>query len=241
MRLLTVIAVIATCIPASQVQPSTGRLFPEIEQYVARRSGEFDRIPEHRRKTLEELAAVVKSRVSRGETATLTFICTHNSRRSHFAQIWARIAAVHYGVKPVETYSGGTEATAMNPRTIAALKRSGIKVSTVEESDIEKSIAEKASKNPHYSVAFSDEEMPLDCYSKVFNQSPNPSTGFIAIMTCSQADRACPVVDGCEHRVSVPFEDPKVADGTAIEAAAYDERCAQIATEMLYMMSRVSN
>ncbi len=230
MRMLTVMAVIATCLPASQVQPLSSRLYPE-----------FDRIPEHRRKTLEELAAIVKSSVDRGETSQLTFICTHNSRRSHFAQVWARIAAVHYGIKQVETFSGGTEATAMNPRTIAALKRAGIKVSPGELSDKENSTAETAQKNPHYSVAFSDEDNPLDCYSKVFNQAPNPSNGFIAIMTCSQADRACPVVDGCEHRISIPFDDPKVADGTALEAATYDERCAQIATEMMYVMSRVSN
>ncbi|MDH4283503.1 MAG: hypothetical protein OEV36_12670, partial [Myxococcales bacterium] len=64
--------------------------------------------------------------------------------------------------------------------------------------------------------------------------------GFAAIMTCSEADQACPAVPGAELRVSLPYDDPKKADGTPDEEAAYDARCLQIATEMLYLFSRVS-
>jgi len=36
------------------------------------------------------------------------------------------------------------------------------------------------------------------------------------------------------------YEDPKVADGTPMEGVAYDERCLQIASEMLYLFSTLA-
>jgi arsenate reductase (thioredoxin) len=59
-------------------------------------------------------------------------------------------------------------------------------------------------------------------------------------MTCTQADAACPFVRGASMRIAVPYEDPKQADGTPEEAAAYDERTVQIATEMLYLFRKVA-
>jgi len=58
-------------------------------------------------------------------------------------------------------------------------------------------------------------------------------------MTCTQADEACPVVMGCELRVPIRYEDPKVADDTPEESERYDERSGQICREMFYMMSVV--
>lgn len=58
-------------------------------------------------------------------------------------------------------------------------------------------------------------------------------------MTCSRADESCPVVMVADLRVGIPYDDPKAADGTPEESARYDERCKQIATEMLYLFSRV--
>lgn len=156
-------------------------------------------------------------RIAKGQDAKLTFVCTHNSRRSHLTQIWTQIAAAHFGVNHVQTFSGGTEVTACNPRTVAALKRSGLRFSITEES----------SSNPHYAVAFSDMEPPLICFSKVFNRPPNPSSNYWPVMTCSHADQNCPVAIGCDLRLAIRYEDPKVSDDTPQEAATYDERCAQ--------------
>jgi hypothetical protein len=58
-------------------------------------------------------------------------------------------------------------------------------------------------------------------------------------MTCSDADEACPVVFGASARVSIPYQDPKVADNTDQESDKYKERCQQIATEMFYLFSQV--
>lgn len=78
------------------------------------------------------------------------------------------------------------------------------------------------------------------CFSKVYGDPEvNPTAGFAAIMTCAQADQGCPIVYGSAMRFSTPYEDPKVSDGSPEEFDTYDARCAQIAREMLYVMSRV--
>ena len=211
-------------------QPVASTLETKVRSYLDERRAEFDQIPVERKSQLKTVASYVKDRVKAGQTARLTFICTHNSRRSHMSQIWAAVAASEQKIRGVETFSGGTEATAFNPRAIAAIERAGLKVDKPDDS-----------KNPKYAVRFKAEGQPLICFSKAYGDSPNPVEEFCAVMTCSQADKACPNVKGCTLRVAIPFEDPKVADGTPEESAKYDERCAQISREMLYLFSQVGN
>ena len=80
----------------------------------------------------------------------------------------------------------------------------------------------------------------MDCFSKTYDQAPNPTEGFAAVMTCSDADQACPVVLGAAERFSIAYDDPKDFDGSDQESAAYDERCRQIAREMLYLFSIIA-
>src|SRR4051794_2365719 len=80
-------------------------LRPSAKQAIA----EFDRIDADRKKDLKEAAVFIRERAEQGKSADLTFICTHNSRRSHFSQLWAKTAAQYYGIANVATYSGGTE------------------------------------------------------------------------------------------------------------------------------------
>lgn len=183
-------------------------------------------IEPERRTELDGLAAWIAPR----EAADLVFICTHNSRRSHMAQAWASAGAAFHGVEGVRSWSGGTEATACNPRTVAALKRAGFAIAVQD--------AEAA--NPTYEVTFADGEEPLLCFSKVYSDGRNPQEGFAAVMTCSDADQGCPLVHGAAARFATPYVDPKVSDGTEQEAATYDERCLQIGTEMLYVMAKVA-
>jgi arsenate reductase len=74
----------------------------------------------------------------------------------------------------------------------------------------------------------------------IFEDTANPSSAFGAIMTCSQADEACPIVPGAEGRFVVPYEDPKIADHTPEETPRYAERCAEIASEMFYVFSNIN-
>lgn len=209
--------------------PAADRLFPEVEHYARERLAEFDQIPEDRRRSLSEIAQYISDRRAEGKPVQLLFVCTHNSRRSHLAQVWAAVGAVHFGLDNVTTYSGGTEATAMNSRTVAALRRAGLKIST-----------EDMSANPRYAVAFSKDATPQVYFSKTLAEPPNPTKDFAAIMTCSSADAACPTVLGADLRMAITYEDPKASDDTAEEAATYDRRSRQIAREMLFMMSHAA-
>lgn len=218
-----------TCGVSGASASGVGSLDPRVSAFIAERESETSLIDDDRRAALDELAAYVRGRIDRGAVPRLTFVCTHNSRRSHLAQVWAQTAAAHYGVAGVRAYSGGTEATAFNPRAVAALERAGFLVERLSED-----------RNPVYLVRWHADAAPMPCFSKVFSGAPNPTDGFAAVMVCDDADRACPVVPGAGARFSLPYVDPKAADGTPGEQDAYDERTRQLAREMLYLFSKVA-
>lgn len=145
------------------------------------------------------------------------------------SQIWAQVAAHYYQLPRVQTFSGGTEATAFNPRAVAALQRAGLAIDRKTQGD-----------NPCYQVRRDDHVLIEQAFSKKYDDPVNPQEDFAAIMTCSQADEACPFVPGAARRLSLPYGDPKEADDTPQEASRYDERSKQIATEMLYCFSQVN-
>jgi protein-tyrosine-phosphatase len=188
-------------------------------------------LPADRKQTLDRIAEIVDNELAAGRPARLTFICTANSRRSHLGQLWAAAAAAYWRVDGVETHSGGTEATAFDPRAIAAIERAGFVIETPAQ----------PGDNPRYLVGFAEGRPPIESFSKRYDDPSNPSTDFVAVMTCTEADQNCPHVSGAALRVSLPYEDPKLADGTPEETTRYDERSRQIATEMLYLFSRVAN
>ena len=59
-------------------------------------------------------------------------------------------------------------------------------------------------------------------------------------MTCSSADKGCPIVLGCEKRIAITYEDPKKSDGTPQQNETYLQRSLQIATEMKYIFSNIT-
>ena len=211
------------------------QLSPQLRSYLNARVTEFEQIPAERKMLLNKLAVYVQKRIQAEQPARLTFICTHNSRRSQISQVWAMTAARYYGLKGVEAYSGGTETTAFNPRAVAALQRAGIDITRTEDNE-----STNAGTNPRYKVKLPETGHDLlVCYSKVYDEVPNPKKDFCAVMCCSQADMNCPVVSGCSLRVALPYEDPKVSDNQPQEATTYDERCEQICSEMMYLFSQV--
>lgn len=217
-----------SCLTAAPLEKEPA-LNPDIGKYVEARIAEFERIPDDRKRDLKLIAQYVSSSINDKQPARLVFICTHNSRRSQWAQVWASTAAAHYGVSGVETFSGGTEATAFNVWAVDALRRAGFQISR-----------QLSPENPHYSVRYRNNGPVLDCFSKIYNHAANPTAEFCAVLTCSQADKACPLVKGAAVRIALPFEDPKTYDDTPEETARYDERCRQIAREMLFVFSNVN-
>jgi arsenate reductase (thioredoxin) len=188
----------------------------------------FDSIPEERIAILDSFAEVIKKYLKRNSRADLIFICTHNSRRSHLAQIWAELAADYYGIVGIRTYSGGTEATAFYPSAVGVVKEFGLDISIKKEG-----------KNPVYLINYYDDNIQK-AFSKVYNDKANPQENFIAIMVCSHADANCPTVFGASTRVSLPYDDPKEYDGTDQENEKYMERFLEIGTEILYTFSKIS-
>lgn len=201
---------------------------PTLLTYINNVKSDFSKIPKDRKEELDKITLFIQNKVNSAEPVQLTYICTHNSRRSHFGQIWAATAAAYYNIPKVKTFSGGTESSAFNERAVAACTRAGFEITKTSED-----------KNPFYEVGYATDAEPLKAFSKKYDDPSNPQNGFCAIMTCSQADKACPVVKGASSRIAVPYDDPKEFDGKAQETAKYDERCRQIATETLYVFSKV--
>lgn len=195
-------------------------LYPALEQHVIDFTNDAESIPPERRKKLDDLRQAL---IQRNWQANLLFICTHNSRRSHLAQVWARACAVHANRLEIDTYSGGTEVTAFNPQAAEALRVSGFHIPAV------------AGNNPEYRVSFAPELPPVRCFSKRYDSIDNPRRGAIAIMTCTDADEACPHVANAELRFALPYTDPKAADGTPDAAKVYLERSLEIGREMAYL------
>ena len=59
----------------------------KLNSYVAARIGEFDQISADRQAALAKVTAYVKAQADGNRIARLTFVCTHNSRRSQMGQI----------------------------------------------------------------------------------------------------------------------------------------------------------
>ncbi|MEQ8245979.1 protein-tyrosine-phosphatase [Fulvivirga sp.] len=199
-------------------------LLPELEKTLDQAQSLY--ISEERKEILKVLIDYIQSKIDQKKEVNLNFICTHNSRRSQFSQIWAQTAGDYFNI-PVNCYSGGVEVTAFNERAVESIKRSGFKVSS------------KGTDNPTYFILNSDEGKPISTFSKLFNDPINRADQFAAVMTCSHADENCPFIPGTEKRIPVRYEDPKAFDDMPEEAEKYDERSMQIASEMFYVFSKI--
>lgn len=188
----------------------------------------FAEIPQERKVILGKIAAYIQAKYDKNENINLVFICTHNSRRSHFGQVAAAIAADYYSIDNVQTFSGGTEATAFNINAINALRNLGFDVHSENENI----------KNPVWTVQFGKNKHTT-CFSKVYDDAANPSQNFAAIMTCSDAEENCPFIVGTDLRIGTTYNDPKASDGTPQQYETYKARFLQITTEILYAFSLV--
>lgn len=206
------------------------KLYRMLDKYVAEVVNQSNLINTERKIILDEFSEIIIKELKTRSECNLTFICTHNSRRSQFCQVWARVAADYFNINNINCYSGGTEVTAFNHRAVQALLRVGFEISQTHDEQ-----------NPFYKISYSGDKNPAECFSKVYNDKYNPQKDYIAVMTCSHADENCPVVFGALERVAVRYTDPKEFDDTASEAIKYDEKSKEIAAEMFYVFSKLQN
>ena len=183
-------------------------LFNKIEGFVS--TINVNSISNERKKILQPLIDFIQTKTDKNQEIRLNFICTHNSRRSHFSQVWA------------------TEATALFPMVTETLLNSGFHIQKTSED-----------KNPVYSIKYASNEHPIIGFSKKFDDDFNPISEFAAIMTCSQADEGCPIVSGAEQRFPITFEDPKAFDNSPQQAEKYKERSLQIATDLMHVFTQI--
>ncbi|PQJ23056.1 hypothetical protein [Tenacibaculum sp. SG-28] len=186
------------------------------------------RIDSNREEILLQIADKIREEYTDRKKLNLNFICTHNSRRSQFAQIWAFYAISYFNLENIYSYSGGTEASAFHRNTINALENSGFNFNVETFSH----------QNPKYLVNFKGCKTPLKVYSKIFD---NPENGFpyIAITTCDDADENCPFIPDAIHRFHLPFKDPKRADDKENTLEVYSETNQRISAEIFYIFKEV--
>lgn len=203
-------------------------VFQDIEQTIL--DLKIESIAVDRIQVLDSLASYMQHKLDKKEAIRLNFICTHNSRRSHLGQIWAQTMAAYYHIPQVHGYSGGTEATAVYPQVLETLSEQGFIVKKESKGD-----------NPVYAIHFGEQAKAIKAFSKVYNHQVNPTKDFAAVMTCSEADEACPFIPGAEFRVKLNYQDPKAFDHSSEQTAKYLERSVQIATEMKYLFQRLKS
>jgi len=203
------------------------KFHPEMKGFL--KSIATQNIPENRKKTLQQLAALINEVKEANGHVNLNFICTHNSRRSQMAELTMRLFAFKHDLDFISTYSGGTEATALNHRVVNALESHGFQVTVAEEGE-----------NPIYAINFSEErdEEPA-MFSKTFDDESSPEK-MIAVMVCGDAEENCPFIPAAEHRFALTYEDPKFSDDTAEEELVYQNKVLEISSEMNFLCEQIT-
>ncbi|MEQ8908999.1 MAG: protein-tyrosine-phosphatase [Vicingaceae bacterium] len=177
---------------------------------------------------LNQLIDYISYKRNNKQEVLLNFICTHNSRRSQMAQIWATLLAEYYGIK-LKAFSGGTEATAFHPNALSVFRRLGL------------GIEKHGDENPHYVLKYSQDQPAVVAFSKIYHHSLNPTENFVAIMTCAEADVNCPFIPNADHRISLSYEDPKQFDETENAIEAYRACADLIASELKYVFENLES
>lgn len=140
---------------------------------------------------------------------SIVFVCTHNSRRSQFCQVWSQILSNIYKLN-LTFQSAGVVKTEVYIEVIRSLKRAGV--------DIDENGA----------ILINNKEVSI--FSKSLDEINFKN--FISIMTCSNAEKSCPTDPRSKKNISLFYPDPKKFDGTKDEIKEYDFTCMTIASEI---------
>ena len=174
---------------------------------------------------INEIVNYIYKKTSENKIPKLNFICTHNSRRSQFCQFWASFFSKYYNIK-CEVYSGGTVETEVHKSVLNNIIDYGFNISF------------KECNNPIYSIKFKNQNLG-NYFSKFYYNFENPKNEFAAIMTCTDAENNCPLVEGSEIKFSLPYEDPKKYDKSKNEKNEYKKTSETIASEMNYLFKKI--
>jgi protein-tyrosine-phosphatase len=77
-------------------------------------------------------------------------------------------------------------------------------------------------------------------YSKTLEEIPR-DLPIVAMMTCAEADVACPAIFGAVARIPWRYPDPKVSDGTAESAATYHRVANAIEADLQDLVNQTNS
>lgn len=160
---------------------------------------------------------VFKIQNSLSITNNIIFLCTHNSRRSQLCQVWGSILSKIYKID-LKFNSAGTEKTAVHKNIFYCLSNVGIEI--------------KDNK-----IFYGD--LSLSLHSKVLEEIQ--SDKFISIMTCSDAEKSCPLDSRSIRNINLIYQDPKIFDDTEKEREEYSDISKLIAEELNYIIKNLVN
>ncbi len=185
-------------------------------------------IPDERKHLLKDIAICISTEFNDREKLNLNFICTHNSRRSQLAQVWAFFAIDYFQLRNIYSFSGGTEVTAFHRNTVKCLQKTNFEFNVVDFSH----------QNPRYLISFDGTKKSILGFSKTYDSDANEFP-YIAITTCDSADENCPFIPDAIKRFHLPYKDPKSYDGSDLQMEKYLETSQQIASELYFLFSEV--
>ena len=179
-------------------------------------------ISKKRLKILDKIINELNNNLLNKNYPKIIFICTHNSRRSQFAEIWAHTFSFIFK-KKIKIFSAGTSKEEFNIRAINVLKKVGFK------------IKEDAKK---YILNFSENYNSIHMYSKDISEL-NLKNHFITIMTCADSDKNCPAIPNALARILLSYKDPKSFDNSKQETNKYIATSKKIALELFYLFKNL--
>ncbi len=195
------------------------KLYPALQRYLDELPNTIDH---DRTKLWMQVAGRIRSRTDK---QALSFICTHNARRSALSQSWAHALVFLYEHLDFPVYSGGAEATFIHPHSIQTLRELGFEVNEIQPGD-----------NPVYLVKAGEDDPGFRLFSKKFDD-PSSELPYHAILVCSKSDVACPFIPQALSRNLIPFEDPGLHDEEPDWSNYYQQSSKEIATELKYLFS----
>ncbi len=199
-----------------------------LKKYINNIISTLENNSNDRKSLLLSISKYIRKKSINKNKVNLLFVCTHNSRRSQLAQVWSYVSSRYYKLNNIMTFSGGTEVSKFNLNAIDSLKRAGLEVKKNNERE-----------KIFYLIKSSKDDSGLRCFSKKYNSDYNPNKNFISIITCSEADKECPVVKGADKKIFIPYKDPRFSEGSVLKKRIYDQCCFNIAQEMFFIMKNV--
>ncbi len=168
-----------------------------------------------RKKRLDNIASVINENLNK--TRSIVFLCTHNSRRSQICEVWGKVFAEIYR-KKISINSAGAFKTVVHSQVYESIVKCGLVVDNKKE------------------IFFDKKKFKLN--SKTIDSLTMKN--FIAVMTCSNAEKSCPNDPRSIRNIKMFFNDPRIYDETDKMSREYLNTTTYIAEELNYIFKNIN-